>query len=99
MRVDISEYKKPVDAPLTEVELNVVNVLLDEKEGIQPGKFYKAMIAAILAADETHKWMLHEQLPELVDAVNAYQLGNLEERWEHQYGSHDDVIDNPSGGE
>ncbi len=91
MKIDLSEYQKPLDVPLTEVELNVVNVKLDEKAGIQPGSFYKAMIEAIFAADETHKWMLHEQLPELVDAVNAYQLGNLSDRWEHQYGQKGDA--------
>lgn len=96
MKIDASEYVLPVNKPLNEAEMQVINVLVDRDAGIDPGAFRKAMIEAIAVADEAHRFWAHEQMPELVDAVLAYQLGNLYQRWQYQYG---EALDTPNGGE
>ncbi len=100
MRLDISEYTQPLAAPLTVDELHVINVLYDKRAGIQPGSFTAAMIEAINKADVSNKYMLHQIKPELVDAVIAYEIGNLFERFEHQYlQASENQIKTESGGE
>lgn len=85
MRIDSNEYTEPIDKPLTVDELHVISVLHDKTAGIQPGSFTAALILAIAAAHTADKFMLHTIEPDLVDAVNAWQMGNLYERFTHQF--------------
>lgn len=84
---------KPLDKPLTMIELNVVNVLHDEKAGYEPGSFTKALILAVVKADFENKSWIFKHKPELVQAVEAWQYGNLFQRWEHQFERGNDVND------
>lgn len=78
---DLSKLNKPVDTPLTEVELNVTFVMLGQ--GYEPGVFTTDLIRAISHSDLINRAKLQSVYPDLVDAFNSFQKGNLVERLEY----------------
>lgn len=76
----LNQYDKPIDEPLSHVELQVVHVVLGEGYGYAPGSFFEALIHAMFLADPINLARLGILFDEYATAVQSYTLGNLHQR-------------------
>jgi hypothetical protein len=77
------ELKKPMDEPLTDIELKVLKVA--EKRGPgKPNEFDEHLILAAMSAELGHAVRLAECFPEYMQAVWRWAIGNVTDRADAQ---------------
>lgn len=73
----------PAIGDFTKEEVAVIAFMEGEASTApKSGSFTNALIDAIAKSDPVNRGLLSRGFPEMVKAVNAYQMGNLHERWE-----------------